>query len=57
MLVVRPALRFKRLTVTPIASRVAAVTAGEEYELIGPLMESLDADLGRSTTESPSSRR
>lgn len=45
MLVDRPALRFKRLTVTPIASRVAAVIAGEEYELIGPLMESLDADL------------
>lgn len=45
MLVDRPALRFKRLTVTPIASRVAAVITGEEYELIGPLMESLDADL------------
>lgn len=45
MLVDRPALRFKRLTVTPIASRVAAIVAGEEYELIGPLMESLDSDL------------
>ena len=45
MLVGRPALRFNRLTVTPIASRVAAVIAGEEYELIGPLMESLDGDL------------
>lgn len=45
MLVRRPALRFKRLTVTPIASRVAAVIAGERYELIGPLMESLDSDL------------
>ncbi|HET8977114.1 MAG TPA: NAD(P)H-binding protein [Solirubrobacteraceae bacterium] len=45
MLVDRAALRFKRLTVTPIASRVAAVIAGEEYELIGPLMESLDSDL------------
>lgn len=45
MLVRRPALRFRRLTVTPIASRVAAVIAGERYELIGPLMESLDSDL------------
>jgi uncharacterized protein YbjT (DUF2867 family) len=45
MLVDRPAVRFKRLTVTPIASRVAAVIAGEQYELIGPLMESLDSDL------------
>lgn len=45
MLVDRPALRFDRLTVTPIASRVAAVIAGEEHELIGPLMESLDSDL------------
>ena len=45
MLVRRPALRFKRLTVTPIASRVAAVIAGERYELIGPLMESLNSDL------------
>jgi uncharacterized protein YbjT (DUF2867 family) len=45
MLVDRPAVRFKRLTVTPIASRVAAVVAGERYELIGPLMESLDSDL------------
>ncbi len=45
MLVDRPGLRFKRLTVTPIASRVAAVIAGEQWELIGPLMESLDTDL------------
>jgi uncharacterized protein YbjT (DUF2867 family) len=45
MLVNRPAVRFRRLTVTPIASRVAAAIAGEEYELIGPLMESLDSDL------------
>lgn len=45
MLVGRPAVRFRRLTVTPIASRVAAVIAGERYELIGPLMESLDTDL------------
>jgi len=45
MLVDRPAVRFRRLTVTPIASRIAAVVAGERYELIGPLMESLDSDL------------
>ncbi len=45
MLVDRAAVRFNRLTVTPIASRVAAVIAGEEYALIGPLMESLDSDL------------
>jgi uncharacterized protein YbjT (DUF2867 family) len=45
MLLDRPALRFKRLTVTPIASRIAAVIAGEQYELIGPLMESLGTDL------------
>jgi uncharacterized protein YbjT (DUF2867 family) len=45
MLVARPAVRFTRLTVTPIASRVAAVIAGEQHALIGPLMESLDSDL------------
>jgi uncharacterized protein YbjT (DUF2867 family) len=45
MLVGRPAVRFKRLTVTPIASRVAAVIAGEQWQLVGPLMESLDTDL------------
>jgi uncharacterized protein YbjT (DUF2867 family) len=45
MLLGRPTLSFRRLTVTPIASRVAAVVAGERYELIGPLMESLGEDL------------
>ena len=45
MLVSRPGLRFKRVSATPIASRVAAVVAGEEWELVGPLMESLDTDL------------
>jgi uncharacterized protein YbjT (DUF2867 family) len=45
MLVDRPALRFKRLSATPIASRVAAVIAGEQWQLVGPLMESLDTDL------------
>jgi uncharacterized protein YbjT (DUF2867 family) len=45
MLVDRPGVRFKRLSVTPLASRVAAVIAGERWELVGPLMESLDTDL------------
>jgi uncharacterized protein YbjT (DUF2867 family) len=45
MVVGRPTVSFRRLTVTPIASRVASVIAGEEHELIGPLMESLDGDL------------
>ena len=45
MLVGRPTIGFKRLTVTPIASRIAAVIAGENYELVGPLMESLGEDL------------
>src|SRR5579859_3358129 len=45
LLLGRPTIAFKRLTVTPIASRVAAVIAGEDPELIRPLMESLGADL------------
>jgi uncharacterized protein YbjT (DUF2867 family) len=45
MLVDRAGLRFNRLSVTPLASRVAALVAGEQWELIGPLMESLDSDL------------
>jgi uncharacterized protein YbjT (DUF2867 family) len=45
MLVDRPALRFRRLSATPIASRLAAVIAGEQWQLVGPLMESLDTDL------------
>jgi uncharacterized protein YbjT (DUF2867 family) len=44
MLISRPALRF-RPTMTPVASRVAAAIAGEEHELIGPLMEGLGTDL------------
>ena len=42
MLVDRPTICFSRLTVTPIASRISALIAGEEHELIGPLMESLE---------------
>jgi uncharacterized protein YbjT (DUF2867 family) len=45
MMVSRPTISFKRLTVTPIASRISAVIAGEEYALVGPLMESLGEDL------------
>lgn len=45
MLVSRPIVGFRRLTATPIASRVAAVLAGEEHALIGPLMDSLATDL------------
>ena len=45
LLLGRPTITFRRLTATPIASRLAAVIAGEEYELIGPLMESLEDDL------------
>jgi uncharacterized protein YbjT (DUF2867 family) len=45
MLIDRPTIGLKRLTVTPIASRIAAVIAGEDHELIGPLMESLGSDL------------
>jgi uncharacterized protein YbjT (DUF2867 family) len=45
MLVARPTIAFKRLTLTPIASRIASLVAGEEHELIGPLMDSLGTDL------------
>lgn len=45
MLLARPTISFKRLTLTPIASRLSALIAGERHELIGPLMESLDHDL------------
>lgn len=45
MLIDRPTVHFRRLSVTPIASRLASVIAGEDPELIGPLMESLNSDL------------
>jgi uncharacterized protein YbjT (DUF2867 family) len=45
MLLGRPVLGLPRLTLTPIASRVSATIAGEEYALIGPLMDGLDSDL------------
>ena len=45
MLVARPTIGLSRLKLTPIASRVSAIVAGEQRELIGPLMESLETDL------------
>lgn len=45
LLVGRPTINFKRLSVTPVVSRVAAVITGEDHELIGPLMDSLQDDM------------
>lgn len=45
LLLGRPTIGFKRLTLTPIVSRIAAVIAAEDHELVGPLMESLGEDL------------
>jgi uncharacterized protein YbjT (DUF2867 family) len=45
MLLDRPTVSLGPLTLTPIASRISALIAGERHELIGPLMESLDGDL------------
>lgn len=44
MLVGRPSLRL-RVSLTPIAGRVAAAIAGEDPELVLPLMEGLQGDL------------
>jgi uncharacterized protein YbjT (DUF2867 family) len=45
MLLDRPTLRLDALTLTPVASRVAAAIAGEHHALIGPLMAGLEHDL------------
>lgn len=45
MMVSRPTVSFNRLTMTPIASRISAMIAGEDHALVGPLMESLGDDL------------
>ncbi|HZU59997.1 MAG TPA: NAD-dependent epimerase/dehydratase family protein [Solirubrobacteraceae bacterium] len=45
LLLGRPTVTFRRLNVTPIVSRLAALIGQEEYELVGPLMESLEDDL------------
>jgi uncharacterized protein YbjT (DUF2867 family) len=44
MLVGRPALRL-RVNLTPVAGRVAAAIAGEDPDLVLPLMEGLQGDL------------
>jgi uncharacterized protein YbjT (DUF2867 family) len=45
LLLSRPTVNLRGVTLTPIASRVAAVIAGEQHDLIGPLMEGLAGDL------------
>lgn len=45
LLIDRPTLRLPGLTLTPIASRISAVIAGEQHALIGPLMAGLESDL------------
>jgi len=45
MLVGRPTIAFRRLRLTPIVSRVAAVIGSERHELMGTMMESLDQNL------------
>jgi uncharacterized protein YbjT (DUF2867 family) len=45
MLIDRPTIALNRLTVTPIASKIAAAIAGEDPALIEPLMGSLEHDL------------
>lgn len=44
LLIDRPRV-YLPFSLTPIASVVAAAIAGEQPELIGPLMEGLDGDL------------
>jgi uncharacterized protein YbjT (DUF2867 family) len=45
MMVGRPTIGLPLLTLTPIASRIAALIASEDPGFIEPLMESLDSDL------------
>jgi uncharacterized protein YbjT (DUF2867 family) len=45
MLLDRPTLGLRRLTVTPIASRISSIIASEDPTLMEPLMESLNEDL------------
>ena len=54
MLVDRPAVGLRGVTVTPLTSAVAAAIAGEDPGFIRPLMESLSSDLlptGQSAAE------
>jgi uncharacterized protein YbjT (DUF2867 family) len=52
MLVSRPSLRLG-MNLTPVAARVAAAIAGEDPELVVPLMESLQGDLIVSDDRAP----
>jgi hypothetical protein len=45
MMVGRPTIAFRRLRLTPIVSRIASIIGDEDHALMGPMMESLDADL------------
>jgi uncharacterized protein YbjT (DUF2867 family) len=45
LLLPRPVINIPYFTVTPVASRVSAVIAGEPHALIGPLMDGLRYDL------------
>jgi uncharacterized protein YbjT (DUF2867 family) len=45
MLLGRPSLKLPGPSLTPLASRVSALIAGEEHALIGPLMAGLESDL------------
>jgi uncharacterized protein YbjT (DUF2867 family) len=45
LLLPRPVVNIPYFTVTPVASRVSALIAGEQHALIGPLMDGLRYDL------------
>ncbi len=53
MLLDRPTVGLSRISATPIASRISSVIAGEDWELIGPLMEGLQYDLLPRDSEAP----
>src|SRR5215208_2847162 len=45
MLVGRPKIQLGSFEATPLTSRIASALAGEDHELVGPLMEGLGHDL------------
>ena len=45
LLVGRPEIRLGSFEATPLTSRIASAVAGEDHELVGPLMEGLGYDL------------
>jgi uncharacterized protein YbjT (DUF2867 family) len=45
LLLGRPGIRLGSFEATPLTSRIAAAVAGEDHELVGPLMEGLRYDL------------